>query len=226
MLAAAGVERAAGFVAGTDNDTTNLSLVAAAHRANPKMFVAARQNKPASAPLFAAVDLDALLVPAEVVAHEVYAQLSTPLLWRFLQEMPGAGRRLGRQRDRPADQPLRQAPAVAVEGPAQRRRRRRRCAASSPRRPLRLGDLLRSPDDRDDHLHAVVLIVARGDDVHLAPPDDFTLEPDDELLLVGEPAARRLLDSTLLIDATRELVLHGRHVPSSWIWRRITRRYT
>jgi hypothetical protein len=62
--------------------------------------------------------------------------------------------------------------------------------------------------------------------VHLAPPDDFTLEPDDELLLVGEPAARRLLDSTLLIDATRELVLHGRHVPSSWIWRRITRRYT
>ena len=63
--------------------------------------------------LYAAVELDALLVPAEVVAHEVYAQLSTPLL-----------------------------------------------------------------------------------------------------------------DSTLLIDATRELVLHGRHVPSSWIWRRITRRYT
>ena len=26
--------------------------------------------------------------PTEVVAHEVYAQLSTPLLWRFLQEMP------------------------------------------------------------------------------------------------------------------------------------------
>ena len=122
MLAEAGVERAAGFVAGTDNDTTNLSLVAAAHRANPRMFVAARQNKPASAPLFAAVDLDALLVPAEVVAHEVYAQLSTPLLWRFVREMPARGERLGRQRHRPADQPLRQAPAVAVEGPAQRRR--------------------------------------------------------------------------------------------------------
>ena len=91
VLAAAGVERAAGFVAGTDNDTTNLSLVAAAHRANPRMFVAARQNKPTSAPLFAAVDLDALLVPAEVVAHEVYAQLSTPLLWRFLREMPARG---------------------------------------------------------------------------------------------------------------------------------------
>ena len=92
------------------------------------------------------------------------------------------------------------------------------------REPLRLGDLLRSPDDRDDHLHAVVLLVARDGDVHLAPPDDFTLDAGDEMLLVGEPAARRLLDSTLLIDATREYVLHGRHVPSSWIWRLVTRR--
>ena len=71
-----------------------------------------------------------------------------------------------------------------------------------------------------------MLLVVRGDDVHLAPPDDFVLEPDDELLLVGAPAARRVLDTTLLVDATREYVLHGRHVPSSWIWRRITRRYT
>ena len=95
MLAQADLDHAVGFVAGTDNDTTNLSLVAAARRANPTLFVAARQNRPASAPLFAAMHVDALLVPAEVVAHEVYAQLATPLLWRFLQEMPAARRRLG-----------------------------------------------------------------------------------------------------------------------------------
>ena len=52
------------------------------------LFVAARQNKAASAPLFAAVEVDSMLVPADVVAHEVYAQLSTPLMWRFLQEVP------------------------------------------------------------------------------------------------------------------------------------------
>ena len=223
VLKEAGVERAAGFVAGTDNDTTNLSLVAAAHRANPKMFVAARQNKPASAPLFAAVDLDALLVPAEVVAHEVYAQLSTPLLWRFVQEMPKRGNDwadslIGRLTNLCGKhlQSLWKIRLSAVEAPALR--------SIFAQEQLRLGDLLRSPDDRDDHLHAVVLIVGRGDETHLAPPHDFVLEPDDELLLVGEPAARRLLDSTLLIDATRELVLHGRHVPSSWVWRLLTRR--
>src|SRR4051812_36748324 len=82
VMARADLATAVGFVAGTDNDTTNLSLIAAARRINPRLFVAARQNSQTSAALFAAVSVDSLLVPTEVVAHEMYAQLSTPLLWR------------------------------------------------------------------------------------------------------------------------------------------------
>jgi Trk K+ transport system NAD-binding subunit len=88
VLARVGLADAVGFVAGTDNDTTNLSLVAAARQINRSLFVAARQNRPASAPLFGAMRIDALLVPTEVIAHEVYAQLSTPLLWRFVRDLP------------------------------------------------------------------------------------------------------------------------------------------
>ena len=54
-------------------------------------------------------------------------------------------------------------------------------------------------------------------------PSVAALASDDELLLVGWPSARRLLDATLLVDATREYVVHG-HVPSSWVWRKLTRR--
>jgi hypothetical protein len=78
-----------GLVAGTDNDTTNLSLADAARDCNPDLFLIGRRNLPANALLYAAMDLDAVLVPTELVAHEAYAHLSTPLLWRFLQEMPG-----------------------------------------------------------------------------------------------------------------------------------------
>ena len=227
MLAAAGVERAAGFVAGTDNDTTNLSLVAAAHRRQPAAVrrrpaeqagqrAAVRRRRPRHAAgarrggrargVRAAVDAAAVAVPAGD-ARPGATTGPTAVVGRLTNL---CGKHL---------QSLWKVRLSARRGAGAARR-------ASPRRPLRLGDLLRSPDDRDEHLHAVVLLVARGDDVHLAPPDDFALEPDDELLLVGAPAARRLLDSTLLIDATREYVLHGRHVPSSWIWRRITRRYT
>jgi Trk K+ transport system NAD-binding subunit len=237
VLARAGVARAVGFVAGTDNDITNLSLVAAARRENPDLFVAARQNRAASAPLFAAVDVDSLLVPADVVAHEVYAQLSTPLLWRFLQEVPR------RDDDWAAAvidrlvalcgehlQAVWKVRLTAAEAPALRR-----WLGGGGARPrqLLLGDLLRDPDDRDERLPAVPLMLARGrapgrsgpgDGFVVVPDDDVELRPDDELLLVGRPAARRLLDSTLFADATREYVLNGRHVPASWIWRTLTRR--
>ena len=69
---------------GTDNDTTNLSMLVTARRLNPQLFLVARQNQPTSAAVFEAMRVDALLVPTEVVAHEVYAQVSTPMLWRFI----------------------------------------------------------------------------------------------------------------------------------------------
>jgi voltage-gated potassium channel len=226
VLAKAGIDRAVGFVAGTDNDTTNLSLVAAARRANPSLFVAARQNKAASAPLFATVEVDSLLVPADVVAHEVYAQLSTPLMWRFLQEVPrrddawaaGVVDRLMALCGEHL-QSVWKVRLTADEAPALQK-----WLSTSGAGGACLGDLLHSPDDRAERLHAVTLLVARGGETVVAPPDDFNLASGDELLLVGWPSARRLLDSTLLIDATAEYVLNGRHVPSSWVWRTLSRR--
>jgi Trk K+ transport system NAD-binding subunit len=226
VMTRADLGHAAGFVAGTDNDTTNLSLVAAARRVNSTLFIAARQNQAASAPLFATMHVDALLVPTEVVAHEVYAELSTPLLRRFLREMPACGdawaatvvdrltalcgrhlQALWKVKLTPAEAPA--LPGWLASGEA------------------RLGDLLRDPDDRDERLHAVALLVLRAgpdrDHTMLAPDDDFVLALEDEILLAGLPAARRALDTTSTVDAAREYVRSGRHVPSSWIWRRLSR---
>ena len=223
VMASAGIDQAVAFVAGTENDTTNLSLLAAARRLNPSLFLAARQNAPVNAPLFRAMSVDALLIPAEVVAHEVYAQLSTPLLWRFIQEMTGRGDEwaagvVERLRAECGDElqshwktPLTAAAAPAIGG----------WLGSGQ---ARLGDLLRSPDDRDQRLPIVPLLVLRGDEAALTPDDEFVLRADDEILFVGEAAARRALTITLLLDATSEYVIYGQHVPASWVWRRFVRK--
>ena len=215
------LEQAAGFVAGTDNDITNLSLAATARATNPGMFVVARQNRPASAPLFAAMELDALLVPTEVVAHQVYAQLSTPLLWRFVREMPAHGDEWAAELvDRLTDlcgkhlQALWKLRLTEREAPA--------LTGWLASGRATLGDLLRNPEDREEHLHAVPLLVLRGAESTLAPDPDFVLAPGDEVLLVGWPAARRALDTTLVVDAVREYVATGRRVPASWVWRKVT----
>ncbi|SDE84162.1 Trk K+ transport system, NAD-binding component [Blastococcus fimeti] len=222
VLAQGDLDRAVGLVAGTGNDTTNLSLVAAARRSRPGLFIVARQNRPASAPLFAAMDIDALLVPSEVVAHEVYGQLSTPLLWRFLREMPGRG-------DAWAAGLIDRLTAVCgtrlqalwkvrlnrSEAPA--------LGAWLASGSARLGDLLRNPEDREEPLRALVLLVLRRGEATLAPDDDFVLEAGDELLLAGRPGARRALGTVLHVEPVLEYVLSGRRVPSSWIWRKLTR---
>ena len=223
VMARAELGDAVGFVAGTDNDTTNLSLIAAARSLNPALFVASRQNRPTSAPLFAAMKVDRLLVPTETVAREIYAQLSTPLLWRFLRDMPArgddwaaamierltrhCGHRLGAlwkialtSGDAPALEPYVRAGEATV------------------------GDLLRSPDNRDRPIAAVPLLLQRGAENILGPDDDVTLAPGDQILFAGRPWAHRSLLDTMSHHAAGEYVLTGRTVPSGWLWQRVTGR--
>jgi Trk K+ transport system NAD-binding subunit len=220
VMAQADLDRAVGLVAGTDNDTTNLSLVAAARRSNPALFLAARQNQAASAPLFAAMEIDALLVPTEVIAHEVYAQLSTPLLWRFLRELPAMGDAWAAELvERLTSvcgtrlQALWKVRLTPEEAPA--------LGTWLASGEARLTQLLRNPEDRDEPLHALVLIVLRDREAILAPDENFILRPGDELLLAGWPAARRALGTILVVDGVLDYLVTGRRVPSSWIWRRL-----
>ena len=223
VLAGARLAEAVGFVAGTANDTTNLSLVAAARKINPSLYVAARQNRPAHAPLFAAMEIDWLLVPAEVMAREIYAQLSTPLLWRFLQDMPERGDdwaagMIDRLRDHCGTR-LRTLWKVSLsprDAPA--------LTHWLGTGDARFGDLLKSPHDRSRPLTAVPLLLLRGQEATLGPDDDVGLEADDEILFAGEPAARRALLETMTDHIVSEYVLYGRNVPSGRLWQRMSGR--
>jgi hypothetical protein len=152
----------------------------------------------------------------------VYAQLSTPLLWRFVQESPHRGDEwaaevvdrlvalTGKRRLPPLwkvrlDQ--REAPALQDwlgTGEA------------------RIGEVLRDPDDRDRRLAALVLLVLR-DECLLAPDDDLALRVGDELLLAGPAAARRGLDATMLVAGTASYVRTGKRVATGWLWRKFQR---
>ncbi len=168
VMARAHLEDAVGFVAGTDNDTTNLSLIAAAGRINPDLFVVARQNEPANAPLFAAMTIDSVLVPTEMIAHEVYAKLSTPLLWRFLQQMPAQGDAWA------ADmiEHLTKRCGQRLHNLWKIRLTSREAPALLPwleSGHVTLGHLLRYPDDLDRRLKAVPLLLLRQDESQLVP---------------------------------------------------------
>jgi voltage-gated potassium channel len=223
VLARADIADAVGLIAGTDNDTTNLSMLATARRLNPQLFLAARQNQPTSAALFQAMRVDALLVPTEVVAHEVYAQISTPMLWRFIQEMPARGDKWA------TDLIQRLRHNCGVELPALWKVKLDREQAPAiggwlAEGRVTLGDLLRSPEDRERLLRVVPLLLLRDGEAVLTPGDETLLARDDELLFAGHGSERRELESTLVIESTGAYVLFDQHIPSSWVWRKLSRK--
>ena len=224
VLAQAKLETAVGLVAATANDVTNLSLIAAARAINPGLFLIGRQNDAANVPLFRAIGVDFALIPSRVIAQEVLARITSPLLFRFVAMVPAQGEA------RSAALVARLAERCGEEVPALWRIRL--AADTAPAlarwlaegRRLTLGDLLRDPNDRASPVAAVPLLVVRGDaSSAFAPVDDTPLAAGDEILLAGVPAARRALDAVCHSDPTRDYVLLGRDAPSGSIWRWIER---
>lgn len=220
VLHHAGIDEAVGFVAGTSSDTANLSMLATARKLNPSLFTIGRRNRPEDEELFAAIHPDALLVLSDVVAHEVFAQVSTPLLWRFLNEVPHRSDTWARSLI--ARLATTCGPRLAevwkvrldrVEAPA--------ITGWLASGSCTVGELLRDPDGRDDRLAITVLMVLRGDVALMAPSDETVLEPDDHLLLTGNATARRGLDTTLITPSVCTYVRTGHYVPVGWLWQRL-----
>jgi voltage-gated potassium channel len=224
VLEQASLDTAIGLVAGTDNDTTNLSILKNARELNPDLFLAARQNRRSNAALFAAMQVDALLVPTEVVARQVYAQISTPLLWRFLREVPARGNEWAADLvDRLHTRCGQALPALwkvtldHAQAPA--------LVGLLAEGKVTVGGLLRDPEDRSRQLRVVPLLLAREDETVVCPDGDVVLACGDELLFAGNGHSRHELQLTMVADSTASYVLFDRHVPAGLIWRKLSQRF-
>jgi voltage-gated potassium channel len=217
-LRQAGIERASGIIAGSDNDVNNLSIAVTAAELKPSLFVVARQNHNVNGPLFAAYGADFTMVPSRIVAQECIAILTTPLLAAFLnllhdRDEAWSSALAGRL------QALGSGLTPAVWGlklnisEAQAAYR----ALMQGRRIAALGEILRDGTDRSQPLPAVTLLLRREDQMILLPPDDFPLAPGDELLIASSLAARRNLELTLHNPNELDYVLTGHELTGSWI---------
>ncbi len=219
MLRQAGVDRAVGLVAGTDEDANNLAIAMTARQLNPKLFVVLRQNLHANQVLFNALQADLNMVASEIIAHECLALLTTPLLSRFLAIVK-------QREDAWADAVVArlqrllgtEVPALwsinldAAEAPAIHQ------ALAGGDQAFPLDGLLRDSSDRTSYLACLPLLLVRaGQDIEL-PPADAALLPDDQLLFAGTPEARNLQALTLQNVNVRDYVRYGADTLGGWVW--------
>lgn len=219
LLQPSELERSVGLVAGTDDDSFNLSIVATARKLNPALFFVLRQNLRANQMLFEAHESDISVVSQEIVVHECLAHLTTPLLSRFLQIIKSrddawADATVHKLRSKVTRQvPLLWTVDLSPSGaPA--------CGDFCRRadEELRLDHLLRDPGNRESYLPCVALLVARRDRDIEMPGPELRLGSTDRLLFAGTPDAKARQSLTLANVNVLDYVYLGRDVPRGWIW--------
>ncbi len=220
-LLSAGVDRAVGLVAGTDDDANNLSVVMTARDLNRKLFAIVRQNNKENQRIVHAVGADMVMHPSAIIADKIRVLLAMPLLHEFMT--------MAQYKDdtwacqiiaRVSAITRRRVPSVRsvlvdVE---------EACALKNALlagQAITLGDLLRDPWSRDRPLRCVVLLLDREGERHLVPADDLLLAAGDRLLLCGERAAFTRLDWSLCHAHTLEYVVTGENHPEGWVWRKL-----
>ena len=82
----AGISEAVGIVAGTNNDTNNLSIIYTAKEQKQDLFTVARQNLGDNKKLFQNAELDIVMERSDIIAHEILSVILAPLLASFLHQ--------------------------------------------------------------------------------------------------------------------------------------------
>lgn len=222
VLTAAGVSSADGLVAATDDDLTNLSIAVVARELNPGLFIVMRQNQQNRAELFAALQPEMIMAPAEIIAHAALARLTTPLLPDFLRAAEERGddwawALLARLRIS-----LGSAVPLCWQLSIDAHAATAVVSMIAEGRAVTLDALLRDPSCRDQRLACAMLALRRDDVDILLPENDTPLFVGDQILVIGTARAR----------AEQELIARNRNVlhylmtgreEAGWLWRRLTR---
>lgn len=223
-LREAHIERAVGIVAGTDDDTNNLSILMTARDLKPAIFAVARQNKRTNASIFAAARPDLVMESSGILARQILSLITTPLLAQFLHQ--------ARHQDNEWANVLVSRIGGIVGGHAPQTWAVTVTATGATAvnalllegRTIRLGDLLRDPHNRDRRLPALPLMLQRGEGQVLLPPDDEALAAGDRLLFCGRHHAEREMAWSVRNYNAFFYALTGVDAPVGYLWRRLARR--
>ena len=211
-LKKAGLRDCVGLIAGTGDDTFNLSMIHQANRVNPSLFSLVRQNQHTNEVLFKRANVDYTMQPSLVIARMVLFSLTAPLLKPFFSHL-----RLLYENEpsKLADITNRLASEVGGEGPVVKTYKITQTSARAVYQKLfqqtavKLGDICRDPAIQIEHLNLVVMVHKRGKTIKVMPPHDVELMAEDELLVCMRSDQKVLFEANINNHHVLDYLLTG-----------------
>ena len=221
-LKKAGIDEAAGIIAGSDNDANNLSIILTASELNPDLYRVIRQSSDKNSHLFENAAHEMLMHRGSIISNTIFAFIRTPMLGDFLRIVSRfnndraselVSKLIGVvENDEPK---LWEFGVTSKDSPA--------LYKALQDRPILVGDILQGitqygSQERDKPISAMPLFMKRDKGNILLPEDSRNIRAGDRILMCGTQQSQHHMDQVLSNHQTLENVLHGREVSSSLFW--------
>ena len=219
-LKRAGIKKAVGIIAGTDDDGHNLGILLNARYFNPNLFTIVRQNRHQNEIAFDSASVDMVMQPSLVTARRILFLLIAPLLKPFfyylLDNQPGRKLEMENLIQRLRETVGEKKPHI-VTIDFTHGRAKSVMQVLDQGKDVFLGDLLRDPDNRDRNLDLVLFVIKSGEYVHVLPTADYKISFGDQLLVCGTELALRLLNATINSEYKLFYIQNGLFLPRSYL---------
>jgi len=205
MLKDLGIESCVGIIAGTNDDTTNLSILATARKLNPKIITIARENELEDFSIFENSRIDTVFIPAKVLITKTVHAIINPALDLFIKHLDALSeeRVVGLTKELLG---LDLHPLLFT------------CKIDEASAPMILQHkepvaLKRLKTSLKNHLlenNLLILMLVRNKEVILLPSWDMTLEKNDLLLCAGDANAQNHFEYIMMNAHEFHYALYGR----------------
>lgn len=223
-LKEAGIDSAAGLVAGLDNDANNLSAVVTARRLNPELYLVARQNFLTNKRLFEAANLDLVMDVNRIIVWRILPFLSTPWLHGFLRQTrkwpEETAHRLVKQVEGVSGGSTPECWCITINEETAYGA----TALIEQGVPLTLGAIERQPWERELHMPAMALLRVRNGEYTTLPNENDLVEVGDSYLFSGQASAARAQRWLLEDEMELRYLATGERLAASVLGRWLTKR--
>ena len=217
-LAAAGIENAAGILAGTNDDGHNLGILLNARYFNRDLFTIVRQNRHENEVAFNATKVDMTMQPTLVAARKILFLLIAPLLKSFfrylLENKPGRQKEMEDVIHSLRGKVGREKPHL-VTIDFTREKSKAVIELLDQGKKVLLGDLIKDPRGREQNLDLVTFVIKSAEQEIVLPPDSYEIQENDQLLFCGTGLAHRLFNATINSEYKLFYIQNGVYMPRS-----------
>jgi Trk K+ transport system NAD-binding subunit len=217
------IRDAVGIIAGTDNDSNNLSIIMTAKEMNPNLFIVARNNLEENKRLFDAIKADIVMHPSSIIANKIGGLLATPLLYAFLGLASQQGPKWASEMVKKICLLVKKEVPEVWELVINDDQAHAVFNKLNAGEPVTVGHIFSNSKERTENIFAMPLLLQRNGILTLLPEDGMPLEINDKLLLSGRFSARYNMEWPLLNKYALDYILYDEAPSRNWLSQLISR---